>query len=148
VAPDTLPFTYSHPEVTQYGGGGSGQSGDDAPRDDRGLPQRALAIQVTYQVGFAGLDVIVTAQNCSREALEFELACALDADFADIQEAQAERRQQQAPVAVEVDGASVIFRYSHRICPIRRPFGCRLRASSAATEAVRRRACASRRPRR
>jgi glycogen debranching enzyme len=128
VAPDTLHFTYSHPEVTQYGGGGSGQSGDDAPRDDRGLPQRALAIQVTYQLGFAGLDVIVTTQNCSREALEFELACALDADFADIQEAQAERRQQQAPVAVEVGGASVIFRYSHGDLPysttVRLPPSC------------------------
>ena len=41
VDPDVLQFSYTFPEVAQYGGGGSGQSGDDEPRDERGLPQRA-----------------------------------------------------------------------------------------------------------
>src|SRR5687768_2388605 len=47
VEPDLLEFSYTFPEVTNYGGGGSGQSGDDEPRDERGLPQRGLNIQLT-----------------------------------------------------------------------------------------------------
>jgi len=50
-APDTLQFTYTHPEIAEYGGGGSGQSGDTTPRDERGLPQRGLVIGLTYLVG-------------------------------------------------------------------------------------------------
>src|SRR5262245_59440635 len=41
---DELDFTFTYPEVTAYGGGGSGQSGDEAPRDAAGLPQRGLEI--------------------------------------------------------------------------------------------------------
>jgi hypothetical protein len=31
--PHTLAFTYNHPELTEFGGGGSGQSGDDVSTD-------------------------------------------------------------------------------------------------------------------
>jgi hypothetical protein len=88
VEPSVLCFTYAHPEVARYGGGGSGQSGDDAPRDEHGLPQRALVVRLTFSVSFNSLEVTLTIQNCALEPLEFELACILDTDFADIQEAQ------------------------------------------------------------
>jgi hypothetical protein len=116
-APSVLHFTYTHPEVTRYGGGGSGQSGDDAPRDEYGLPQRALALRLTFSVGFNGVEATLILQNCAREPLEFELACALDADFADIQEAQAGRRQQEAPIIVEPAGDRVTWRYRHTNLP-------------------------------
>ena len=113
VAPDRLDFTYTYPEVTDYGGGGSGQSGDDELRNGRGVPQRALNLHVTWQLTFGGLAITTVVDNCSREALDFELAWELDADFADIQEAQSSKRQQTAPVRRERDGESMRFRYEH-----------------------------------
>src|SRR5678815_3294037 len=42
--PDRLSFCYICPELSTFGGGGSGQSGEDAKLDDRGMPDRALNI--------------------------------------------------------------------------------------------------------
>ena len=53
VDPDLLQFSYTFPEVARYGGGGSGQSGDDEPRNERGLPQRGLNVQLSYHVRIA-----------------------------------------------------------------------------------------------
>ena len=50
VAPDTLQFAYVYPEVAEYGGGGSGQSGDEEPTNQKGIPQRAIDIRVEYRV--------------------------------------------------------------------------------------------------
>src|SRR2546423_10854115 len=50
VAPSMLAFTYVHPELSEYGGGGSGQAGDDVPTNKQGIPQRALAIRTSYLV--------------------------------------------------------------------------------------------------
>jgi hypothetical protein len=39
---DRLTFSYVHPEMAGGGAGGSGASDEELPRDDRGLPRRAI----------------------------------------------------------------------------------------------------------
>src|SRR5215218_1873949 len=43
VAPDALAFTFVYPELMTFGGGGSGQSGDDFSTNQDGIRHRALA---------------------------------------------------------------------------------------------------------
>lgn len=117
VAPDRLEFTYIYPEVAKYGGGGTGQSGDDEPRDAQGLPQRALNIRVVWQVRIDGLEITTHIENASRETLDFDAAWVLDADFADIQEAQSAERRQEAPVRREAHTTGVSFHYDHPRLP-------------------------------
>src|SRR5258706_6524457 len=66
VEPHTLSFTYVYPEVAEYGGGGSGQAGDETPTNARGIPQRALAIRLLYTVALDGLTARLTVANHSR----------------------------------------------------------------------------------
>src|SRR5689334_21739683 len=94
--PRRLAFSYVYPEVAIYGGGGSGQSGDDQPRDRDGLPQRGLLIDVEYRVRPASLAIKTQITNVSLETLACELQWCLGADFADIQEAQGRSRRQQS----------------------------------------------------
>jgi glycogen debranching enzyme len=120
LSPDRLEFAYTFPEVASYGGGGSGQSGDDEPRNERGLPQRGLNIALTYRVGIAGLDIGTVIANDSKETLEFEAGWRLDADFADIQEAQGGgNRQQQAAVGITSGERALVFQYNHERLPYR-----------------------------
>lgn len=119
VAPDVLQFVYTYPEVAVYGGGGSGQSGDEEPRNPRGLPQRAIDIVLTYRVEIDHLIASAVVGNRSREEVSFEFAWGLDADFADIQEAQAGERQQQALVEAVATENRIEFVYSHRQLPYR-----------------------------
>ncbi len=119
IEPDTLRFSYTFPEVAEYGGGGSGQSGDDEPRNARGLPQRGLVVDLTYRVHAGSLEIVTSILNASRETLEFEVAFALDADFADIQEAQGTQRQQQAPVETSETDETLTFAYAHDQLPYR-----------------------------
>jgi len=96
----TLALTFVHPEISQPGGGGTGQSGDEQGVDADGLPERSLDIRLTYQVTTDSLEIITAIANRARRPLTFELAWTLGADFADIQEAQAGRREQEAGVDV------------------------------------------------
>ena len=45
--PHLLGFTYIYPELTEFGGGGSGQSGDDLSTDAEGIPHRALSLRAS-----------------------------------------------------------------------------------------------------
>src|SRR5215831_19481522 len=47
-SPAQLRFLFVYPEIAAYGGGGSGQSGDDVPRNEAGLPQRGLIVTLDY----------------------------------------------------------------------------------------------------
>ncbi|NUQ20923.1 MAG: hypothetical protein HOQ09_08170 [Gemmatimonadaceae bacterium] len=49
--------------------------------------------------------------------MALDLGWTLDADFADIQEAQAAKRQQEAPVARDAGGCLLRFRYEHPELP-------------------------------
>src|SRR5438552_12675610 len=72
--PASLHFTYVHPELTEFGGGGTGQSQDAVSRNARGIPHRALDICVTCDVGIASLHVALDVTNRANERVEFELA--------------------------------------------------------------------------
>ena len=113
VQPDRLEFTYVYPEITQPGGGGTGQAGDEEGISADGLPERSLDIRVVYLVRAGRLEIVARMTNRARAALTFDLAFAIDADFADIQEAQVGRRQQEAAVEATTTDGVVQFRYLH-----------------------------------
>ena len=117
VTPDTLAFTYVHPEIKNPGGGGTGQSGDEEGTDARGIPERSLDIRVTYRVRLSGLDVRLLITNRAKRPLALQLAWHVDADFADILEAQVGRRQQEAPVDVAAAPGAMTFRYRQPALP-------------------------------
>ena len=120
ISPRELAFAYAYPEVVTYGGGGTGQSQEETPVDDDNLPQRAIDIRLRYRVGVAGLEVDATIANRSpSRTLELELSWQLDADFADIQEALAEQRQQNAPVNRAIGEQTLTFEYRHERLPYR-----------------------------
>jgi len=74
VEPDAIAFTYIYPELTEFGGGGSGQSGDETSVDRDGIPHRALSVRVRYQLSIDGLSVSATVGNYSVRPVECELA--------------------------------------------------------------------------
>ena len=116
---DRLDFNYAFPELSVHGGGGTGQSGDDESTDGDGIPERAIDVQLTYQVGPGALDVSLVVTNHARGAHTIELTCELDADYADIQEASAERREQSAPTTRRADDGLLTFEYQHPQLPYR-----------------------------
>lgn len=118
-SPDRLSFTYVYPEVSSPGGGGTGQSGDEDKKDADGLPERALDIRVTYVLDGVQLHVELLTTNRSRETLTFDIGCHIDADFADIQEALAGSRQQDAPIDTSAQEGTLEFTYQHPKLPCR-----------------------------
>jgi glycogen debranching enzyme len=119
VAPDRVSFAYVHPEVAEFGGGGTGQSGDDEPRDERGIPQRSLDLRVEYHIGVSSLEIAIAVGNRALMPIPVDLALVCGADFADIQEANAGRREQQAEVAVSGTENVLTFAYQHARLPYR-----------------------------
>jgi glycogen debranching enzyme len=112
--PAELAFTYAYPEVAEYGGGGSGQSGDEVPTDRDGIPQRAIAIHLAYTLQLDGLTIAATIANHSAHHAECELGWTVDADFADIQEAQAGKREQHADIETDTSSTGITLTYQHR----------------------------------
>jgi glycogen debranching enzyme len=113
ISPSSLSFVYVYPEIADFGGGGSGSSGDEIPVNARGIAQRALAIEVSYEVRCDGLLVAVRMANHSKTGVECTLAFELDADFADIQEALSGKREQEAPVGRNASDIGIAFTYEH-----------------------------------
>ena len=111
--PQMLAFTSIYPELAEFGGGGSGQSGDDVSTDADGTPHRALSLRTVYAVRIDGLTVGLTISNHSTRRVEADVAWDLDADFADIQEAHEGKRQQQAEVHRCAEGARLQLTYQH-----------------------------------
>src|SRR5688572_5598001 len=83
VRPDLLSFEYVYPEIESPGGGGTGQSDDGEHLGADSLPERALHLQVTYEVRVSGLQVTVTVTNHSLQAVRAKMTATVDADFAD-----------------------------------------------------------------
>ena len=117
VSPDQLQFVYTYPEVAVYEGGGSGQAGDEEPRNQKGIPQRGIDVTLTYRVGLDRLSATAVLGNRTRDPLTFELSWLLEADFADIQEAQAGRREQEGAVDIQPGGNEIRFAYQHNDLP-------------------------------
>jgi glycogen debranching enzyme len=119
VAPDRLEFTYVHPDVATPGGGGTGHSDDREHEDADGLPERALDVRVTCDVRLDALNIQLTITNRAMRPLTFAVSWALDADFADIQEALSGTREQQAVVAALPRDGCLELRYDHPRLPYR-----------------------------
>ena len=119
VDPESLAFNFVHPEIKQPGGGGTGQSGDEEILDDHGIPERSLDIRLAYDVGVAALDIVLAVTNSARVPVSCELAWDLSADFADIQEAQSGRREQEGPVDVVEHDHHLELSYRHAQLPYR-----------------------------
>lgn len=116
--PAELALTLIHPEVTELGGGGSGEAWDGVTRDRHGLPHRGLDLRLWCRVGLAGLDVELTIANRSGEEVACEVAWELAADFADLQEAHAGKRQVDVPVRTEIAEGALRFRSGHPGLPL------------------------------
>jgi glycogen debranching enzyme len=117
--PTSIAFTFVYPEITNPGGGGSGQSGDEEGVDPDGLPERSLDLRLVYRVRAATLEIDLTVANRARRPLSFDLAVSVDADFADIQEAQANRREQNGEIARAATERAIAFSYRHPQLPLR-----------------------------
>ena len=115
--PTALRFDYVYPELTSFGGGGSGQSGDEVQTDEHGIPYRALDVRLRYEVGIAGLRVSVELTNRSQQPVSLVVGWHLDADFADVLEAHGGERQQEAAVTRDGDRGLLRFRYVHAELP-------------------------------
>ena len=115
-----LLFAYTFPEVARYGGGGTGQSEDETPLDDHGLPQRAIDIRLRYRVGLAAMDAdAVVANRSPHKVATLDLSWILEADFSDIQETFGEHRQQSAEIRTIPDGHRLTLEYAHERLPYR-----------------------------
>ena len=113
VDPESLALNFVHPEIKEPGGGGTGQSGDEEALDAHGIPERSLDIRLSYQVGVRALDTVLVISNSAIGPVSFELAWDFGADYADIQEAQSGRREQEAPVGVSAHADHLEFTYGH-----------------------------------
>jgi glycogen debranching enzyme len=117
-AHDQLDFVYLYPELTRFGGGGTDVSDDTTWTDSHGVSQRAIDVRLQQRVRLDGMDAELTLANRSRELVTLTVSWVLDADFADVQEAQGGKREQQADVRVESEPAGVRFRYAHPELPL------------------------------
>jgi glycogen debranching enzyme len=113
IRPDLLSFEYVYPEIESPGGGGTGQSDDAEHLGADSLPERALHLHVAYDVRVSGLQVTVTVTNHSLQPVRAKMTAVVDADFADLLEAQSGHREQSAPVDREAGPDGVSFRYRH-----------------------------------
>jgi glycogen debranching enzyme len=113
IRPDLLSFEYVYPEIESPGGGGTGQSDDGEHLGADALPERALHLHMTCEVRVTRLEVTVTVTNNSLRTVRATMTAAIDADFADLLEAQSARRQQTAPVERQAGADGVWFRYGH-----------------------------------
>jgi glycogen debranching enzyme len=113
IEPQLLTFNFVHPEIKEPGGGGTGQSGDEEVVDADGIPERSLDVQLSYQLDIASVHVLMAIRNSARRPVDFEVAWELDADYADIQEAQSGRRQQEGPVDTLAREGVIEFAYGH-----------------------------------
>jgi len=116
--PDELGFVYVYPELTQFGGGGTDVSDDTTWTDEHGVAQRAIDLRLLYQVRLDCAEALLTLTNRSRADVELEIAWVLEADFADLQEAQSGVREQSAEVLAVSEASGLRFRYQHPDLPL------------------------------
>lgn len=111
----TLHFAYIYPELVAFGGGGSGRADDGVILDGDNVPFRGLDLLLTYEVGLADATVTLDITNRVHQAVQLELAWALDADFADLQEVVGGSRQQEGIVRRENAGNELRLTYEHPV---------------------------------
>ena len=114
--PNRLEFSAIYPPVEARGGGGTGSGGSGRTH---GLLYRTLDVRLSYVLHPASLEVILQIGNRWNEPAEFDLAWVLSADYAGLSEAQAGKRQQEAPVETTAEADGVRFRYTHEDLPFK-----------------------------
>src|SRR5690606_12752873 len=75
---------YIHPELREFGGGGSGQSTSDETFGPDGVRHRAVDLRVRHEVDPGGLETRAIVANRSRSLVRLRVELELDADFADL----------------------------------------------------------------
>jgi glycogen debranching enzyme len=116
--PTHVDLSAIHPELTEFGGGGTGVSGAESSRDPHGLLHRTLELLQRCTVTADALTVTVRVKNRARESAQFHIGWKLAADFADLQEAMGGKRRQEAPVAIVVAPEVLTFIYEHPQLPL------------------------------
>ena len=106
VAPHELELTYIHPEVSRGGTGGSG-SGGLTQIDE--LLHRNLDIRLNYVLHPAALEITAVIISRWQEQVELDLSWTLSADFATVDEAQFDYRDNRWPVDVRTVPNGVVF---------------------------------------
>jgi glycogen debranching enzyme len=114
VAPNRLEGTYIHPEVDRGGGGGSGSGG---LARKHGLLYRDIDLCVRYEMRASSLTLDVRLTSRWEDVSGLELAWALTADFASIDEALFTFREQPGEVRAVATENGVTFRYAHPNLP-------------------------------
>jgi glycogen debranching enzyme len=108
-----LDFVFIYPELTRFGGGGTDVGDDASTRDEHGVVYRGIDVRIRERLRFDGVDVTLVLANRSASTAGLEIAWVVDADFADIQEAFARERQQEASVEREPMEHGMRLRYRH-----------------------------------
>ena len=115
--PNRLRFSSVYPELTVFGGGGTGQSGDEESTDEHGIPHRSLVVDVDYTVQCTGVVMLLTIANHARRAITGDASIAVGADFVDIQEAFPGAAKPRAAVDSSIDGSRLTLRHRHDQLP-------------------------------
>ena len=108
-----LSFNYIYPERVSFGGGGTDAANVEDTTDEFGVPHRSVDIRLRYEVDVVSLGVVAAVTNRSFRHIDLELSWAIDADFADLEEALSGERQQNAPVGTEQDDHALWMTYLH-----------------------------------
>lgn len=113
-----IEVVFIHPELESFGGGGSGQSGDEETFDAHGVPHRAIDLRVVHEVRLDGLDTHVVVANRSLHRVELEVRVELAADWADLLDVIGEREPKpRAAVRVRPSGARLELGSMHDELP-------------------------------
>src|SRR5690606_20775095 len=75
---------YIHPELREFGGGGSGQSTSDETFGPDGVRHRAVDLRVRHEVDPGGVETRAIGANRPRSLVRLRVELELDADFADL----------------------------------------------------------------
>jgi glycogen debranching enzyme len=117
-AHDRLELVYVHPELTSFGGGGTGVSDDVERFDAHGIPFRALDVRVVHRVRANGMDSTFQIGNGSRHRVRFTFSIELAADFADLLDVVGGVHATPRAMTRRVEGVSRLeLRFTHPQLP-------------------------------
>jgi glycogen debranching enzyme len=114
-APHLLELAYVYPPVVKGGGGGSGSG---ASGERQGLLFRDLDVRLDLRVHPASLDVLLRITSRWQDDVRLDVAWALAADFATIDEAHFGYREEEVPVAAGAAPTGAVFRSGHPELPL------------------------------
>lgn len=114
-----LEFNYIYPELTRFGGGGSGSSGDDADVNAEGIAYRSVDLSLSFEVRISELLATLALTNRGRDAVTLTVAWNVGTDFADLLEARGDGDSARTRIATQVRERTVEFYNEHGALPYR-----------------------------